>query len=142
MSEIGHYMEACSRLRTELTVAEAERDEAQQLAVQATEEAESYRKRAGVTEYHQLRRTRAEKQLADELDHVAELEAEVTQLREALARAAYVSRNLFNMIDRETWRAEGGDDMQGHYEGDYHAEQVSIEIEGWAALAVPSPEEK
>lgn len=64
-------------------------------------------------------------------------DATLKQLRDALGRAAFVSRHLMEMIDRDTWRASGGDDGQGHYEGDYHAEKTAEEIEGWAALAVP-----
>lgn len=55
----------------------------------------------------------------------------IRKLRETLNRAAYVAEHLHAMIDRETWRATGGDDMQGHYEGDYHAEQVLREIREW-----------
>ena len=43
------------------------------------------------------------------------------------------------MIDRETWRAHGADDGQGHYEGDYHAAGMADEIKGWAALAAARP---
>lgn len=44
-----------------------------------------------------------------------------------------LSHQLFNMIPREIWRDQGGDDGQGHYEGEYHAEQIEQEIH--AALA-------
>jgi hypothetical protein len=79
----------------------------------------------------------------DKLDRIWELannalEAAVTradQLEKELARAAYVAEHLFQMIDRETWRSTGGDDGQGHYEGDYRAEQIQEEIRAWAALA-------
>jgi hypothetical protein len=54
--------------------------------------------------------------------------------RVLLARAAYVAEHLAQMIDRETWRSTGGDDGQGHYEGDYRAEQIHEEIESWKAL--------
>lgn len=53
--------------------------------------------------------------------------------REKLARAAYIAENLLGMIDRETWRAQGGE-AQGHYEGDYFAEQVYAEIVELKAL--------
>lgn len=75
---------------------------------------------------------------------VAELrtaEAENARLREALARAAYVAEHLFQMIDKDTWRATGEDDGQGHYEGDYRAEQIAEEVKSWAALVVPAPAE-
>ena len=47
---------------------------------------------------------------------------------ERLARAVWIAQHLFQMIDRDTWRATGGDDGQGHYEGDYHAENIREEI--------------
>jgi hypothetical protein len=38
------------------------------------------------------------------------------------------------MIDPQTWRDSGGDDGQGHYEGDYRAEQIHAEIESWKEI--------
>lgn len=67
--------------------------------------------------------------------HVLEQEAALVRTQEALRRAAVVAENLMGMIDQETWRATGGDDGQGHYEGDYRAEQLAEEIVGWRALA-------
>ena len=64
-----------------------------------------------------------------------ELSAQLEAAREALRRAAYVAEHLMQMIDPETWRLEGGDDMQGHYEGDYRAARLAEEIKEWAALA-------
>lgn len=61
--------------------------------------------------------------------------APVPELRALLARAAFIAEHLHAMIDQETWRASGSDDMQGHYEGDYHAEQVLEEIQTWKAAA-------
>ncbi len=52
-----------------------------------------------------------------------------------LARAAMLAEHLHAMIDKETWRATGGDDSQGHYEGDVHAENVLRQIESWKELA-------
>lgn len=46
-------------------------------------------------------------------------------------RARHLVKNLFLMTDREAWRASGGDDGQGHYEGDYHAAQLEEEIRSW-----------
>lgn len=54
----------------------------------------------------------------------------------ALRRATWIAEHLFTMIDRETWRATGGNDGQGHYEGDYHAEMLLAEIRELAALVV------
>jgi hypothetical protein len=68
----------------------------------------------------------------DERDVLA---ARVRELENALARATYLAEHLFQMTDPETWRASGGDDGQGHYEGDYHAEQTREEIQRLAALA-------
>lgn len=66
--------------------------------------------------------------LAAQAERVADLEA-------ALRRAAYLAENLHGMIDREAWRAHGGDDGQGHYEGDYRAVNVAKEISDLRALA-------
>jgi hypothetical protein len=65
---------------------------------------------------------------------VAALEAERATLREALGRAAYIAEHLMQMIPRETWRAHGADDGQGHYEGDYQEAQLALEVKAWAAL--------
>jgi hypothetical protein len=90
--------------------------------------------------------------MIEEYDHAMardRVQAEqIAALQKALKRAAYVAEHLFAMIDRETWRDNGADDGQGHYEGDYHAEQVRDEIAGWKALALaegcaaPAPEEE
>lgn len=56
---------------------------------------------------------------------------ELSALRDLVGRAAFVAEHLFQMIDPQTWRDSGGDDMQDHYEGDYHAEQIRLEIERW-----------
>lgn len=45
-------------------------------------------------------------------------------LREQLETLRKIAEGLFQMIDRERWRATGGDDQQGHYEGDYRAAQI------------------
>jgi hypothetical protein len=47
-------------------------------------------------------------------------------------RARHLAKHLFQMIDRDTWRATGGDDGQGHYEGDYRAASIEEEIRSWA----------
>lgn len=43
-------------------------------------------------------------------------------------RILLLAENLFQMIPPEIWRDHGGDDGQGHYEGDYRAEQVQHEL--------------
>jgi hypothetical protein len=55
-------------------------------------------------------------------------------MRETLARAAFIAEHLMQMIDPQTWRDSGGDDGQGHYEGDYRAEQIHAEIESWKEI--------
>lgn len=67
---------------------------------------------------------------------LSRLVARNIQLEEGIARAAYVAEHLVAMMDRDAWRATGGDDGQGHYEGDYHAEKVDAEIKEWRALAL------
>jgi len=62
------------------------------------------------------------------------LAARVRELETALARATHLAEHLWQMVDSETWRDTGGDDGQGHYEGDYHAEQTREEIQRLAAL--------
>jgi hypothetical protein len=49
-----------------------------------------------------------------------------SQLKVMLKRATFIAEHLFQMISQDVWRDSGGDDMQGHYESDYHAE-----IESW-----------
>lgn len=61
-----------------------------------------------------------------ECDH---LRVQLKTTRKNLKRATYIAEHLWQMIDQETWRSTGGDDGQGHYEGDYHAEQIRIEIQ-------------
>lgn len=46
-------------------------------------------------------------------------------------RARHLAKHLFQMIDRQAWRDSGGDDSQGHYEGDCHAERTEEEIRSW-----------
>ncbi len=46
----------------------------------------------------------------------------------ALRRAVFLAEHLWAMVPREVWRDSGGDDGQGHYEGDYRAEQVRDEL--------------
>jgi hypothetical protein len=61
----------------------------------------------------------------------------VRELEDALRRATFLAEHLMQMIDRETWRATGGDDGQGHYEGDHHEAEVARELKDLAALASP-----
>lgn len=56
---------------------------------------------------------------------------EIEDLRADLARAVYLAEHLHQMIPREVWRDHGAEWM-GHYEGDYHAEQVAEELKALA----------
>ena len=69
------------------------------------------------------------------LAELARVSAERDELREALADAAITARHLHAMIPRQVWRDTGGDDGQGHYEGDYRASKIAEDIERAAALA-------
>lgn len=66
-----------------------------------------------------------------------EADARIDQLEALVARAAHIAEHLMQMIPRETWRAHGADDGQGHYEGDYREEQTFQEIQSWKE-AVPN----
>jgi chromosome segregation ATPase len=68
-------------------------------------------------------------------ERAAAAEAENTRLRKNLKRATFLAEHLHQMIDPQTWRDHGGDDGQGHYEGDFHAEKTLTEIRELAALA-------
>jgi hypothetical protein len=59
--------------------------------------------------------------------------------RALLARAAHIAEHLFAMIDRQAWRDTGGDDGQGHYEGEYRAAKIEEEIRSWKEV-VKCPE--
>lgn len=48
--------------------------------------------------------------------------------RERLERALHLAEHLFLMVPQDVWRDSGGDDGQGHYEGDYRAAQVQEEL--------------
>ena len=61
------------------------------------------------------------------------LEEQLESARADSARAVYIAENLFQMIDPQTWRDSGGDDGQGHYEGEYRAEQLREELVSLAA---------
>lgn len=54
--------------------------------------------------------------------------AALDELCASLTRAVYLGMHLHAMIPREVWIDSGGDDGQGHYEGDYHAEKVAVEL--------------
>jgi hypothetical protein len=45
-----------------------------------------------------------------------------------LERLLDIAEHLFQMVPREVWRDSGGDDGQGHYEGDYRAEKLYEEL--------------
>jgi DNA repair ATPase RecN len=57
------------------------------------------------------------------------------ELREKFERATWIAVHLFAMVTPEQWRDTGGDDGQGHYEGDYRAEQMRDELNELLASA-------
>ena len=63
------------------------------------------------------------------------MEVRIEDLEAALKRATFLAEHLMQMITPEQWRDTGGDDGQGHYEGDYHAEATFTEIRELAAIA-------
>lgn len=83
---------------------------------------------------------RANKQGITESLHKRSLET-IQELRKALGRAAFTSEHLFQMISREEWRATGGDDGQGHYEGEYYADKVYEEIKQLRETAGPDKDD-
>jgi hypothetical protein len=56
------------------------------------------------------------------------LRSENKRLEEQYGTLLTLAEHLFQMIPRETWRDFGGDDGQGHYEGEYRAEQIEQEL--------------
>jgi len=56
------------------------------------------------------------------------LEAQLAQVERERDRLLFIAEHLFQMIPCEVWRDQGGDDGQGHYEGDYYAEQLHDEL--------------
>lgn len=75
---------------------------------------------------------------ADAMDEIDRLRADLerqegitlARVRER-DRARHLAKHLFLMVEPQAWRDSGGDDGQGHYEGDYHAEQIEEEIRSW-----------
>jgi hypothetical protein len=61
-------------------------------------------------------------------EYVQSLEEQLEAARKAAAHAAYLAEHLWQMIPEQAWRDTGGDDGQGHYEGDYHAEKARDDI--------------
>lgn len=79
-----------------------------------------------------LDRLRRQVMSTDEADAAV---ADVQRLQEKFADAVNLAEHLEQMIDPETWRATGGDDGQGHYEGDYRADGVRAQIVALKELA-------
>lgn len=59
-------------------------------------------------------------------------EVEIDRLARERDRARHLAKHLFEMVTLEQWRDTGGDDGQGHYEGDYRAAELEEEILSWA----------
>jgi len=64
--------------------------------------------------------------------------ARVAELEGALAEATNAVAHLNGMVN---WRDFGGDDGQGHYEGDYRAAQIHDDVLRWQSLASHDPKE-
>jgi hypothetical protein len=61
---------------------------------------------------------------------------QIVAVIERYERVLFLAEHLFQMVPPEAWRESGGDDGQGHYEGDYHAIQLQAELKEYrAALA-------
>lgn len=67
------------------------------------------------------------------------LEAELVVERERAERLHFLAERMFQMIPPEVWREQGGDDGQGHYEGDYWAEQLRDELVALSAASTQEP---
>jgi hypothetical protein len=67
----------------------------------------------------------------EERKHNRTLRDEVMGLKKELAYARYLVEHLFAMVPRQAWRDTGGDDGQGHYEGEYAAARLEEEIQSW-----------
>lgn len=64
----------------------------------------------------------------------AALQRLAEEMETALERTLYIADHLFEMVPQSVWRDAGGDDWQGHYEGDYHAEQTRGELASYRAV--------
>ena len=106
-----------SGLRERAERAERERESAQ--------ENEDYLRHSWVVSENARKAERAGRKAA---------EARVAALEAALAEATNAVAHLNGMVD---WRDFGGDDGQGHYEGDYRAEQIHDDVLRWQSLASP-----
>lgn len=67
----------------------------------------------------------------DERRYNQTLRDEVMGLKKELAYARYLVEHLFAMVPQQAWRDSGGDDGQGHYEGEYAAARLEEEIQSW-----------
>jgi hypothetical protein len=75
-----------------------------------------------------LARTVSDEKYEEARAEVGRLKDDAEGLAVALKLAVYLAEHLWQMIPQEVWREHGADDGQGHYEGDYHAEQVKDEL--------------
>lgn len=62
------------------------------------------------------------------------LRSHVRALERDRERAVFLAQHLFQMISPDVWRYSGADDGQGHYEGEYRAEQLWNELTALARL--------
>jgi hypothetical protein len=67
---------------------------------------------------------------------IGEADDELERVTAALREAAETASYLLDMIPRQVWLDGGGDDGQGHYEGDYRAARFAEDVvRDWLALA-------
>jgi len=69
--------------------------------------------------------------MSDEEHYMSIPVSEFEALHEKLDRARLIARTLFAMVPRQAWLDSGGDDGQGHYEGDYRAATLQKKIATW-----------
>jgi hypothetical protein len=65
------------------------------------------------------------------LEFAALEDLDCDELRAERDRARHIAIHLFQMVDREAWRAQGAEWM-GQYEGDHWAAELEQEIRSWA----------
>lgn len=102
-----------------------------------------------LAEQHYERAVRAEEQLEGEQrahdayrGELDDANRHILELKEQFESLLFTAERLFQMIPREVWRDQGGDDGQGHYEGDYYAERIEQELVALrASVPAISPKE-
>jgi len=101
-------------------LAEIALDEVKELSIRRLREAEE-------------RRTEAIQTAARAMEAKFVAERLLAEAQERERRLLYLAEHLFQMVPQSVWRDTGGDDMQGHYEGDYHAAKLQEELAQYRA---------